>query len=311
MTRCWAIGALWMLMCWCTSAHAETPEELQARAFSTFERGEAQFRDGHYDAAARLFQEAYEAWKDPAYLFNVGLAFEKGERWRLTVEWYDKFIREYPDVPNISEVMRRREAAQVSRNATRAAVMITTEPSGARADVPSDASVEACTTPCLLRVDAGPTTIRVVLGDRQKEIPRSMSPGEKWDLSLDMGKNSTTLPVEEPVYDRTGAVVVWAIGGAMLVTGTVFGVMADGDYDDGKALTAKGEREGGLGQDDLDTLNGLRDDVKRNSIIADVGFIGAVVGATVGTILWFTTDPEPAPRTSTSTRSGGLGTWTF
>jgi len=309
MTRWWAAFAL--VSCISSVAHAETPEQQQARAFETFGRGEAQFKDGHYDAAARLFQEAFEAWKDPAYLFNIGLAFEKAERWRLAVEWYDRFVREYPDVPNVSEVMRRREAAQASRNATRAAITVSTEPAGARADVPSDASVEACVTPCTLRIDPGPATIRVVLGDRQKEIARSMAPGERWDLSLDLGAKSTD-PVAEPVYDRTGTYVVWGIGGAMLVTGAAFGVLASNAHSDGKALADQGAREGGLVQSDLDRLDGLRDDVKRDSAIADVGFIGAVVGAAIGTVLWFTTDPEPAPTKTTSgpTHVGGLA-WRF
>ncbi|MFO0751345.1 MAG: hypothetical protein U1F43_37605, partial [Myxococcota bacterium] len=100
---------------------AETPEQRQARAFATFQSGERQFKGGQYDAAAGLFQQAFETWKDPAYLFNVGLAFEKAERWRLALEWYDRFLAEYPKVPNVSEVRRRRDAASKSRGGAGAA----------------------------------------------------------------------------------------------------------------------------------------------------------------------------------------------
>lgn len=297
----------------------ETPKERQARAIETFGRGEAQFRDGRYDAAARLFQEAWDAWKDPAYLFNIGLAFEKAGRWPLAVEWYGRFLKEYPEVPNASDVSRRRDAAVKSREASRAQIMVTSSPSGARAEIPSDATVQPCTTPCLLRVDPGPVTVKVALGTKTREVARSIDRSERWDLLVDLvnfdpGPGHKDPIVPEPEADRTGAIVAWSLGGAGLVVGTIFGIMANGDYDDGSALAAK--NGGNLEKGDYDRLGGLRSDLKRDSMVADIGFGTALVGAVVGTVLWIVSEPDPVPATHPSgpspsaPRTGSL-TWHF
>ncbi|MFO0751073.1 MAG: hypothetical protein U1F43_36170, partial [Myxococcota bacterium] len=177
----------------------------------------------------------------------------------------------------------------------------------ARASLPSDPSVAACATPCLLRVDPGPVTVKAVLGRRTKDAARSLAPNERWDLSLDLPE-IVDVHAPPPGPDRTGAWVAWGVGGAALITGTVFGVMANGDYDDGTALA--GKNGGVLGRADYDRLTGLRHDLERDSLVADIGFVGAIVGAAVGTILWVTAEPAPAadpPHGAT----GGPSAWHF
>jgi len=284
------------------AARAESDADRKARAFQVFERGEAQFGKGHYDAAAKLFEEAWEAWRDPAYLFNIGLAFEKAERWPLAVEWYQRFLEAYPDVPNVSEVRRRHAAALMSRDATRAEVLVTTTPSGARVTVGTDASA-TCTSPCSLRVDPGPVSVRAVLGDRSAESARSVGPTERWEVALTLEPAVVGEETPVPAPDRTGAIVAWSLGGAALVTGVVFGVMASDSYDEGRALAAK---DGGvLERSDYDRLAGLRGDVEDQSLVADVGFGTAVVGAAVGLVLWLVSEPEAAAS------EAGRATWRF
>ena len=59
-------------------------------------------------------------------------------------------------------------------------------------------------------------------------------------------------------------------------------------FDDGQELAARGP----LGESGQRDLRAFREDVGELSLYADIGFGGAVVGATVGTILWFAAEPE-------------------
>ncbi|MCC6620234.1 MAG: hypothetical protein IT385_03215 [Deltaproteobacteria bacterium] len=309
MTRSLARAALALLVALATApARAETDDQKKARAFETFGRGEAQFERGHFDAAARLFEEAWSTWRDPAYLFNIGLAFEKAERWPLAVEWYGRFLEAYPAVPQVSEVRRRHDAAVKSREAARAQVHVTTDPAGARAEILDVADVAACVTPCVLRVDAGPITVRATLGARTAEAARSVGPSERWDVTLRLADVATDPdPPRPPAPDRTGPIVSWAIGGAALVTGVAFGVMASDTYDEGRALA---DKNGGLlERGDYDRLAGLREDLERESLVADVGFATALVGGAIGLVLWLTAD-APAS-TPASDRRPGSATWRF
>jgi len=290
-----------------TAAPPDDDRARQARAVAIFERGEAQFVDGRYDAAATLFQEAWETFPDPAYLLNIGLAFEKAGRWRLAALWYDRFLERHPNAPQVSEARRRRDAAKKSREAARAIVMVASTPSGALAEDVSGKGAEAgaaseagatCVTPCRLAVDPGPVAIAVTLGDLRAERARSLAPGERWDLdlTLDPSRGTRGAP-DEP--DRTPSWVAFGVGGAALVVGVVFAALAKGSYDDARALTRSP-----LGDADFARFESERRDVKTQSLVADLGFLGALTGATVGAILWFDADPaEPSPSEKPAARA--------
>jgi hypothetical protein len=72
------------------------------------------------------------------------------------------------------------------------------------------------------------------------------------------------------------------------VVGVVLAAVSKGSYDDGKALAARGPLE----LEDHRRLAGLRSDLKGQSLGADIGFAGALVGATVGTVLWLSADGD-------------------
>ncbi len=104
---------------------------------------------------------------------------------------------------------------------------------------------------------------------------------------------------------RLGPAVSWAVAGAGLVTGIVFGVIAQQDYDDGLALA----RRSPLPEADYDALAQRRQDLRDHSLIADIGFGVAVTGAVVGAVLWFTGD---AGTPSVDARTGvGSVSWRF
>lgn len=283
-----AVVAVMVLMAPTAGAAEPDVAARQAEAVRLYEEGEAQYLDGRYDAAAERFEAAYAAYPDPAYLFNIGLAFEKQGRWPLVVRYFERFLAEAPTAAARPEVERRLAAARTSREAERATITITTAPAGATARVPTDDEVPPCTTPCTLRVDPGPTTVTLERGNLRAVVTRGLGPAERWQVTQALtaaGVDGTAAPPPR-APDRTASVVAWSVGGAGLVAGVVFGVLASGEYDQGEELAARGP----LGEADQATLAGHRDAVRDHSTIADVGFAVALTGAVVGAVLWLTAD---------------------
>lgn len=277
------------------------PQPQQVRAVEIYGEGEAQFRAERWDAAAELFQRAYDTWPDPAYLFNIGLSYEKAERWPLAIRYFERFLRDAPETPSRPEVERRLTAARHAREAQRASIEVVTEGPGATARVTSEDELAPCTTPCTLQVDPGPATVIVTLGGVERVATRSLDPGERWLVHERFDPEA--LPLAGP--NRLGPAVSWAVAGAGLLTGIVFGVVAQQDYDDGLALA----RRSPLVAADYDALAQHRQDLRDHSLIADIGFGVAVSGAVVGAVLWFTGD---AGTPSVDARTGvGSVSWRF
>jgi len=270
----------------------------QARAFERFEAGEDQFRLGHYDAAARLFREAWDLFPDPAYLFNVALAFERQERWPLAVEHYERFLAEYPDSPNRSDIERRLGAARESREAARAEVRVEATPHGLVARVVTEPGRSPCASPCVLRVDPGPTTVELRRGEVRRAVSRSLRPGEVWRVDEHLEAEPRPSP------DRTGAIAAFATGGVALALGVVFGVMASATHADGKSLAAQGPLSGA----EMARLDDLRGRLTRDSLVADVSFGVALAAGVVGAVLYFTASP-PAPAAVEETPSSARLGW--
>ncbi|MCB9735455.1 MAG: tetratricopeptide repeat protein [Deltaproteobacteria bacterium] len=302
--------ALLLALAWALLAAAapagDEDRARQTKAYDLFEKGQRQFEDEHFDAAARYFQDAWELYEDPAYLFNIGMAFEKAQRWSLTVEHYQRFLDRYPDSPNRSEVERRLEAARASLAATQARIRVMATPDGTVAKVVAGGT-GTCASPCELTVEPGPVTIELTAGDARKVVSKSLGAAESWRIEEALPVDAAAVRPPGGGPDRTGSLIAWGVGGAGLVTGVVFGVLAQGDYDDGKALADRSPLDGA----DYDALAGHRSDLERDSLVADIGFGTAVVGAVVGLVLWFTADGDAAPAPAPAGSTGGGATWAF
>lgn len=276
------------------------PQPQQVRAVEIYDAGEAQFRAKRWDAAAALFQRAYDTWPDPAYLFNIGLCFEKAKQWRLAIQYLERFLHDAPESASRPAVERQLAAAREAREAQRATIEVATEPAGATARVTSADEQEPCTTPCALRVDPGLTTVTVTRDGVERVATRSLGPAARWLVHERFGPDGgATGP------SRLGPAVSWAAAGAGLVTGVVFGVIAQRDYDEGRALAQRSP----LLPDAYAALEDHRQDLENHSLIADIGFGVAVAGAIVGTVLWLVGDGD-APGVDAGAAAGSMS-WRF
>lgn len=297
---------------------AEPDSDAKAAALEEFDQGQVQFERGNYDAAATRFKKAWDLYEDPVYVFNIGLAYEKQARWPLAVRYYEQFLQLVPDSPAAPEARRRLEAARASREALRATIRVSSQPEGAKVELLTG-DPATCTTPCQLRVDPGPTTLRVSLSGEEATQARSLEPAETWDVAIDLSDlrdpsgPSTTKPEPEaevrlpaaPRVDRTPSVVAWAAGGVALGVGVAFAVMAGSDHDEGLELVGRES----LSPAERQQLDDLREGVETKSVVADVSFGLAAVGAMVGLVLWLEA-PEDEPRVHISGDQVGLG-WSF
>jgi tetratricopeptide (TPR) repeat protein len=66
---------------------APTPGDLSAQAIDRFKAKD-------YDAAAKLFEEAYKLDSNPNYLFNIGRVYEEKGDIRAAVDYYQRFVKE-------------------------------------------------------------------------------------------------------------------------------------------------------------------------------------------------------------------------
>lgn len=66
---------------------ASSPADLSAQAIERFKAKD-------YDAAVRLFQEAYALDPVPNYLFNIGRVYEEKGDIRAAVDYYQRFVKE-------------------------------------------------------------------------------------------------------------------------------------------------------------------------------------------------------------------------
>lgn len=281
-------------------------------ALRAFDEGEKQFKLGNYDAAATRFKEAWDLHQDPVYVFNIGLAYERQERWPLAVRYYRRFLEVDPKSPAKPDVERRLAAAERSRAAAQATIAVRTRPAGALASAATDEPGETCTTPCELRTDAGPVTLTIRLGALGRDLAKSLRPGERWVVEETLEAPAPAEPEPEPDDDRPltpkeiRAVAAFGVAGVALTSGILFGASATGDFRRGEEIVGAEE----FTASDREELDELRRGVKRNALLADLSFAVALAGAALGAIWWSSGD-DPPPASATLLPGGAAVEWTL
>lgn len=92
--RSWiyAFFAAWLgLMAVSTPAEAQSNED-KKKAGEFFSRGEALFENGKYLKAAKAFSSAYELAPHPSVLVNIGLSYDKAQKYPEAVHAYREYM---------------------------------------------------------------------------------------------------------------------------------------------------------------------------------------------------------------------------
>jgi tetratricopeptide (TPR) repeat protein len=95
------------------ASDAEAAAKQQARMLS--DRATTEYRLGYYAEAARLYEDAYRAWNDPALLYNIGQAYRMSRESAKAVVAYRSFIHAAPPgSPNVDLARKRIEELEAS-----------------------------------------------------------------------------------------------------------------------------------------------------------------------------------------------------
>jgi tetratricopeptide (TPR) repeat protein len=111
---------------------ADVSPEAQESARKTYQAGAQAYSDGHYKDAIDLFLEAARIAPNPAFSYNIGLAYEQLGDHDNALRWYRDYLRELPDAPDRADIEPRvRDAEQRLRERGVQQVTVLSTPDGA------------------------------------------------------------------------------------------------------------------------------------------------------------------------------------
>jgi len=171
------------------SESAKDPELEAAKA--EFESGVALYLKEQYDAAAGKYLAAFDKKPFPAFLFNAGVAYEKGKRLELAKQYYEKYLAADANAPDAADVKTRIEAIKNILNppkeekkkpaaalpaiATKGLVIIDSRPPGATIYFNDKMLGSAGVTPWNGSLPSGNVTL-IVEAQGFKPVTREISP---------------------------------------------------------------------------------------------------------------------------------------
>lgn len=111
--RAWSIllaGAVWLGSTALAFAQGAPPDEAtKHRAQTHYQAGVSAYNVGDFDNAIREWKEGYRVLALPDFLFNIAQAYRgKGDH-QNALFFYNAFLRERPDAPNVNEVVALRD----------------------------------------------------------------------------------------------------------------------------------------------------------------------------------------------------------
>ena len=128
------------------------------RARHHMELGQDAFAKGDYAAAGQHFVDAYGASPFPAFLYNAGLAAEKGGDGAKAVEMYTRYLQEEPTAADAAEI-------EVKIRALTAEAPTPTEPGEVSPGVPEPPPAEPVEMKSLITVRTNPPEAKIRILD--------------------------------------------------------------------------------------------------------------------------------------------------
>ena len=228
----------------------KTEDEKRAEAKTLYEKGLSHYNLGEFDAAIQAFRSSYALSQAPGLLFNIAQAFRLKKDYEQATYFYTTYLRLKPDAPNRADVEDRikemQEALEEQKKLGTKPPIGTVNPEGT-----------TVTTTTTTTTPTGTTTTGTA-------TPITETP-------TDTGVRSQSLV--------TAGYVTGGVGGALVLTGLVFGRLARNAEKDLNRLSTTGGTWTSAQQDRYDAG-------KRNNMIAIVSFIAGGAALATGTTLW-------------------------
>ncbi len=105
MKHCVLVG---LVIAFARFAHADPKVDpaVQAKADVLFEKAQADYQSGQFQAAIELFKQAYELIHDPVYLFNVAQSYRKVLDCEAAFDYYTRYLGDSPNAENHAKVQQ-------------------------------------------------------------------------------------------------------------------------------------------------------------------------------------------------------------
>ena len=227
-------------------APAPVPGDTNA-ARTHYERGTRFYDLGKYDDAVREFEAAYEAKGDPAFLYNLAQSHRLAGHVDEALRFYRTYLRYVPKAPNRADIEAKiktleKTAAEHPGTTTPPGTGTTPPPGGGPATGPGTTPPGSGTGGPM----TGPGTTTPPGSTGTSTPPSSGTTTPPGTTGGEPGPGTTTSPMNGPpatggpppsTYPppaprprssgaRTAGVVIAGIGGAFVVGGAVFGLLA-------------------------------------------------------------------------------------
>lgn len=297
-----------------------SPEQREAARLA-FEEGSLAFEQGQYTEAASAFQRARGLIPSPHAEYWIALSLDKGDpedtEPATSAAAYRQFLNN-PGAQHVGadELLAAQKRYEQLRSSLPATVTITTEPKGASLSV--DGEPQEGVTPSTFEVRAGTYEVSLSLEGHEdvtvfvqaeggSTVEQEVTLVETPPPAVPEPEPKADEAEEEPRANLVPAFVTLGLGGAGLISGTVFGIMA---------LNSKSKFK-----DDPTTAHA--DAAERNALIADMSFGIALTLGITGVVLLTAKDGDvPSTAKAKSTEfvfapyasprgAGAAARWTF
>lgn len=220
-------------------------DDKKAKAKAAYEKGLGHYNLGEFDLAIESFREAYALSSAPGLLFNIAQSHRLKKDYEQASYFYRTYLRLKPDAPNRADVEARLEEM--------------------------DKLIEE-----QKKIQKGPPTGTVTPeGNATQEKPTTVN------VNVNPGVTGTSGPTDTGIGAQTlmtAGIATAGAGGALLITGLIFGKLASNAEQELNDLNAN---MGTWDQSAQDTY----DAGKRNNLIAMITYIaGGAALATGGTL---------------------------
>lgn len=294
-----AVGALLLLMTpgVCTEARAQEKPDLSAEQWAR--EGEALARSGQTSAAREQYERAYRATGSPGYGLWVARSLLREMQWVEAAERYAELTQGGRSADSGEESAQRAQAALEREQLLTRIPNVQVQIQGApREEVklafngrPVNASWFATQRP----VDPGELHVVATYRGRRAEARKSLREGEQHVVTLRFPIPAVSLsavderrsaPLDPSLAPQPGGgqrvlgFVAMGVGGATLITGGVFGLLALGNQADLQQRCPAARCPAAL-QSDVDTY-------ESNKTIAAVGLAAGAALAAGGVVLYLT-----------------------
>ena len=273
------------------AAHAQNAKA----ADEAFRQGRDFIKAGKWAEACEQFDKSQRLDPQLGTLFNIGQCSEHINRLATAIAAYREVVER--DTKEERKTVAKERLAALEPRVSKLVVQIDNPPSGVSIaldsrigprDIPANKPVE---------VDFGDYTIVVRARGHSEFISKVKIYEEKKTTTIEAtltagASNSETVEAGESPGGTRKLVAIGAMatGGAAVVTGVVFGVLAQSAWNEAKEVCGGGTSC--TSQADVDAANAAAAPARTRATISTIFVIGGAVIGGVGAYLWFTMPRE-------------------